>query len=317
MTVSDIPSRQTDNTIPIAGTLVDEKLLNVLSNYMQFSAVVYCKDVSLRGEWGCGELCGGVLKQTQVKKTFKNPISNNGLGIVAVNTFTRSIVVVFRGTGNNADWKSNLRVYLGKPSWIKTPWRPQTQEYLNYPYIPQKPEGVKVHYGYNQLYLSYRIALMTEIDRLMDQYPGFDIVFTGHSLGGAMASICAADFIYSHGNPKNRKVSLITYGQPRSGNRAWARWMNQLPFHQVYRVTRDQDMVPRAPPMWIGYRHFSQEITINEAGYTIYCQSSDDTGETNNCAKKSFRFAQISATHRLGYYWPSGCSKKQKVESVG
>ena len=84
--------------------------------------------------------------------------------------------------------------------------------------------------------------------------------FTGHSLGGAMATICASrcklSFIESH--PR----ALVTFGSPRVGNRRYVSYVE----YEAYRWVNNNDIVPRVPPWWLGYRHKGQEIYLNAYG---------------------------------------------------
>ena len=57
--------------------------------------------------------------------------------------------------------------------------------------------------------------IRTAIKQVVDSNPTFDIIFTGHSLGGAVANLAAATYKLQY--PK-AEVSLYTYGQPRVGN---------------------------------------------------------------------------------------------------
>lgn len=84
--------------------------------------------------------------------------------------------------------------------------------------------------------------------------------FTGHSLGGAMATICAGRCMLSHipSNPQQ----LQTFGSPRVGDKRfvhfckldYSRWVN------------NNDIVARVPPVWMGYRHSGEEIYLNAHG---------------------------------------------------
>jgi triacylglycerol lipase len=84
--------------------------------------------------------------------------------------------------------------------------------------------------------------------------------FTGHSLGGAMATICAGRCKLSE-IPSN-PVGLFTYGSPRVGT---ARYINyvKLPY---YRWVNNNDIVTRMPPPWLGYRHCGREMYFNAFG---------------------------------------------------
>lgn len=73
-------------------------------------------------------------------------------------------------------------------------------------------------------------------------------IFTGHSLGGAMASVTVFDFMQENLIPKSSiSPVLITYGQPRAGNYAFSNeLMKSVPI--VFRIVNDYDLVPSIPP---------------------------------------------------------------------
>ena len=70
--------------------------------------------------------------------------------------------------------------------------------------------------------------------------------FAGHSLGGAMAAICAGRCFLSH--IESEPVEIYTYGSPRVGNK---RFVNHVRV-PLYRWVNNNDMVTRVPPMWLG-----------------------------------------------------------------
>ncbi|CAI5439969.1 unnamed protein product [Caenorhabditis angaria] len=59
------------------------------------------------------------------------------------------------------------------------------------------------------------------------KYPTHELIFTGHSLGGAIASIASTAFVRNHPEIGNR-TSLITFGQPRVGNLEYAQKHDEL-----------------------------------------------------------------------------------------
>lgn len=84
--------------------------------------------------------------------------------------------------------------------------------------------------------------------------------FAGHSLGGAMATICAGRCLLSHinSNPKG----LFTFGSPRVGDKAYINYfyVNHL------RWVNNNDIVTRMPPAFMGYRHHGTEKYIDAKG---------------------------------------------------
>lgn len=84
--------------------------------------------------------------------------------------------------------------------------------------------------------------------------------FAGHSLGGAMATICARRCKVSKisSNPEG----LFTYGSPRVGDRTY---LDSCPVIH-FRWVNNNDIVTRVPPTWWGYRHCGQEMYIDYKG---------------------------------------------------
>lgn len=84
--------------------------------------------------------------------------------------------------------------------------------------------------------------------------------FTGHSLGGAMATICAGRCLLSH--IKSEPEGLYTFGSPRVGDKRYVNYTN-IPH---YRWVNNNDVVARVPPFWFGYRHCGQEMYLDRHG---------------------------------------------------
>lgn len=109
-----------------------------------------------------------------------------------------------------------------------------------------------------------------------------NILVTGHSLGGAIATLAALELRIIYGN----SVHLINFGSPRVGNKSFANKVNEL-FNgdNSFRVTHDNDPVPSVPfkLFWdFGYHHISREVWYsgNEVNDYVIC---DSTGEDSDC----------------------------------
>lgn len=87
--------------------------------------------------------------------------------------------------------------------------------------------------------------------------------FAGHSLGGAMATICAgrSKVSWLGLNPE----ALFTYGSPRVGDRAYLDHCRLVHFRWVH----NNDIVTRLPPAWFGYRHGGRELYIDCEGRVL------------------------------------------------
>ena len=84
--------------------------------------------------------------------------------------------------------------------------------------------------------------------------------FTGHSLGGAMATICAGRCFLSE--IESMPQALFTYGSPRVGDK---RFVNFVELDHS-RWVNNNDVVTRVPPAWMGYRHCGTELYLNRFG---------------------------------------------------
>lgn len=82
---------------------------------------------------------------------------------------------------------------------------------------------------------------------------------TGHSLGGALATLFAA-----HLHILNYQVdTFYTYGSPRIGNSDFADAVSlALPHHN--RIVNDNDMVTHVPPAWWFFKHVGKRIQYED-----------------------------------------------------
>ena len=89
---------------------------------------------------------------------------------------------------------------------------------------------------------------------------GKTLWFTGHSLGAAMATVCA---YRCHGSIKCASpTELYTFGSPRVGNKRYVNFVKL----KHYRWVNNNDIVTRVPPIWLGYRHIGIEMYLNRNG---------------------------------------------------
>ena len=84
--------------------------------------------------------------------------------------------------------------------------------------------------------------------------------FCGHSIGGALAVICASRCLLSY--IKSEPVELHTFGSPRVGNRLYSNHATLKHFRWV----NNNDLVPRLPPSLLGYAHSGTELYLNYLG---------------------------------------------------
>jgi len=84
--------------------------------------------------------------------------------------------------------------------------------------------------------------------------------FCGHSLGGAMATICAARSEFSAETPTTTEVH--TFGSPRVGTK---RYIQHATVRHI-RWVNNNDIVTRVPPRWLGYGHTGVQMYLDRNG---------------------------------------------------
>lgn len=150
---------------------------------------------------------------------------NETQGFVAHNA--EVVMVAFRGTESLGDWLGNLRL-------LATP----------------RPYG-KVHSGFLGGYLAVKDNIHGAFSTA--NAANKRVLVTGHSLGGALASIMAAE------SPVTIE-SIYTFGQPRTGNEDFKQVLAEKSY---FRFVNDDDIVPRVPP---GYVHAGRLIHFDSQG---------------------------------------------------
>jgi len=91
-----------------------------------------------------------------------------------------------------------------------------------------------------------RSQFLDSLQNAISQYPDSLFIFTGHSLGGALATLAGQDAILS-GIVNKEDAVLYTYGSPRVGDFNYASNVDTL-FSGIYRVVHYEDIVPHVPP---------------------------------------------------------------------
>ena len=123
------------------------------------------------------------------------------------------------------------------------------------------------------------------LSKLVCDYEALDkkrnLIITGHSLGGATATLIA-DLIY----PNNQNIALITAGSPRPGGRELRERLKNV---EHLRFVYGDDIVPKTPPWVCGYVHTHQPIPLEDANDTRFDGVADhNMGSYYDAAVKFF-----------------------------
>ena len=123
------------------------------------------------------------------------------------------------------------------------------------------------------------------LSKLVCDYEALDkkrkLIITGHSLGGATATLIA-DLIY----PNNQNIALITAGSPRPGGRKLKERLKNV---EHLRFVYGDDIVPKTPPWVCGSVHTHQPIPLEDANDTRFDGVADhNMGSYYDAAVKFF-----------------------------
>lgn len=118
-------------------------------------------------------------------------------------------ILAFRGTDHIQDWMANLTAF--PVNW---------------------EQGGKVHYGFKEEFTEVWADIAAYLDTLT-----VPIIYTGHSLGGALALLAAS---------VKPPQMVYTFGAPRVGDQQFVDSLKNVP---IYRVMNNRDIVPTLPPI--------------------------------------------------------------------
>lgn len=123
-----------------------------------------------------------------------------------------------------------------------------------------------VHRGFWDAYGGVRCKLHQTVREVCLENDIERIFFTGHSMGGALATLAAADLaahtIQHVGRVRGRlpRLTNISFGSPRVGNRVWSRVYDTL-VPDTWRVVADGDVVSGLPRFF--FKHCGTQVVVD------------------------------------------------------
>lgn len=129
-------------------------------------------------------------------------------------------------------------------------------------------EEVQVHSGFLSAYDSVRTRIISLIktatgyqDDGADQASKWHVYVTGHSLGGALATLLALELSSSQLAKRGAiSVTMYNFGSPRVGNKKFAEVYNEK-VKDSWRVVNHRDIIPSIPRL-MGYCHVAHPIYL-------------------------------------------------------
>ena len=197
-------------------------------------------------------------------------LGNSILTVVGVDASIKSIVVVFRGSDNIKNFLTDARIFKND-------------------YEKNLCKKCELHAGF---YKSYRKLVDKGLEKVIaaavKEHPEYELLFTGHSLGGAVALIAAVKFTEQH---SGKAVKVYTFGQPRVGDGDYAKYADSKVSH-FFRVVHRKDLVPHKPAYLTFYRHSGYEVWYRDGmqgNYQLCKGESDDC--SNSIGSSTFSFS--------------------------
>lgn len=247
--------------------------------FARLAAVGYCArshhQNSIMDSRTCpAEACThAAFKLLQVVRVFEFPgLLEVGLGFIGIDHSVRALYLVYKGSASTRDWVKNLNA-------IPVAYEPVVHTSAEFaPKIAFECRGCRIHKGFGTFTKTNGATILRAMHHYMAKHPDYRIVVAGHSLGGALALISAAELrLMGH------DVLAVTLGAPRVGNLRFVRWVDQLfdtegavahigdkrSFAELrtalVRMVHRHDVVPMLPPTRL-YRHAGYEYFLGAAG---------------------------------------------------
>lgn len=217
--------------------------------YLMYEDKEYVNEIS-SDRWKFGSKC--------TKHIEDNPFDTQGC-LLKTDEF---VVLIFRGTQEPRDWKTNLTRKFSKLVTQKDD--------------PSPPKAL-VHAGFQCAWEDQGVK-----DKVIDQLrkweagkkSGVPLFVTGHSLGGALAMVAAASLARQQVGGKQEFDNIqgvYTFGQPRVGDSVFADEIGALQ-EKVFRFVNNNDIVPHIPVPFLPrnglhfYRHVGKLFYFDSKG---------------------------------------------------
>ncbi|KAK0461200.1 Alpha/Beta hydrolase protein [Desarmillaria tabescens] len=228
--------------------------------FTQFARAAYCGSDALK-DWSCGEACD------------------------AVSDFEPTLV---GGNGNDVQyffvgyWPSEDAIVVGHEGTDPTQFESvltdidALQDNLDADLFPGVSSDVYVHGGFRDAQAETASEILAEVQSLIASKGTSNLIFVGHSLGGALAEL---DGLFFALNIPSATIKVRTYGTPRVGNAAFAELIDSKT-PDFKRINNKHDLIPILPGRGLGYSHPEGEIHILAPGSAVACPGNDDATDS-------------------------------------
>lgn len=241
-------------------TVLEATEINAFKPYTFYAGAAHCNAL-VTATWRCGPSCDANPEFT--------PTASGGDGVfvqfwyVGWDPILEAVIVGYQGTDI-----SKILPVLTDLNLILRPLSPLT--------FPSTPLGVLAHSGFATAHALSERQVDAAVHKTIERYSAEKVTVVGHSLGAAIAMLSALHLKLTL--PSSVDVHFKGYGMPRTGNRHFADFIDDLfgTDGAVQRVANLHDLVPIVPSRVLGYSHTSGEIHITDSNIWNACDGQDN-----------------------------------------
>ncbi|RKP07037.1 Alpha/Beta hydrolase protein [Thamnocephalis sphaerospora] len=240
-----------------AGNIVDKEQL---LRYATFAGASYCEQGVVEKLQGL-QLGPDHMRMLWDDANIANWHSSPGTNyFIAVSSSAKTVTVSFRGTRDKRDIVSFMDGAPVPPS-----------ETL----FPGASASDMVFRGMQESASRLIPSVLTELKNQLDAHPDYQVVVTGHSLGGTYAKLFGLHLVLTQ--PQVKLAAVYTYAELASGMVTFSSWAaRRIGLDRYVRVTMRNDIVPRL------FQGKDGKYGHSEVGIEIYFPRADST-EMRRC----------------------------------
>ncbi|KAL7546875.1 hypothetical protein ACHAWF_010199 [Thalassiosira exigua] len=231
---------------------------------------------------------------------------------IAINPLRKRITVCFRGSITNRDWATNLEIFMkDAPNPLKS-------------HVSQT-STVKIHNGFHDYLFSpsergavgpngetlseYQEILQEHVLPVIKEYPSYKLYITGHSLGGALATLFAFEIAAEPDSVIPKPVTCVTFASPYVGDQSFReahQQLERLGKLRSLRIVNHKDIVTTIPKMAFKLNAFDKDSHVGtlfkHVGMSV--KMFHDSGQSVEVSYPKVRTGRwYSALDELGRGW--------------
>ncbi|KAF5834575.1 hypothetical protein DUNSADRAFT_8700 [Dunaliella salina] len=226
------------------------------------------KDDDVNNPWKVlAKTAGWASSQSWKPVAYVNNDETDSQAWLYRNVDTKEAVVAFRGT-EQIKWKDLVTDLNLVPSSFNVERIEEDHGLARLIKAVSPATDITVHGGFLGAYDSIKPQIFMLLDAITESGSAEDpwrVYITGHSLGGALATLCAYELATRRGPARSRqRISMYSFGAPRAGNKVFAAAYNAC-VPDSWRITNSNDIIPTVPRL-LGYAHVKHSVLLDKDG---------------------------------------------------